>query len=44
MLEITEIKVEKKKELLPQNWLSLPNNMGPNKYFSGHNLKNIGSK
>ena len=27
------------KKLLPRFWLSVANNMGTNKYFSGHNLK-----
>ena len=31
-------------KLLPQLQLSLPNNMDPNKYFSGYNLKNAGRK
>ena len=30
--------------LQPQFWLSFPSDMGPNKYFSGHNLKNTGRK
>ena len=42
ILEIPEIKAEKK--LLPQFWLSHLNNLGPNKYFSVHYLKNIGRK
>ena len=31
-------------KLFPQFWLSLPNNVGPDKYLSGHNLKNMGKK
>ena len=29
---------------LPQLWLSLPDNMDPDRYFSGYDLKNAGRK
>ena len=44
-LEITNIKMESETILiLLQIHLSLPNNIKPNEYFSGFNLKNIERK
>ena len=31
-------------KLLPKLWVSLSNNMDPDKYFSAYNLKNAGRK
>ena len=44
ILEITEIKIGEENKLSAQLGLNLLNNMDLNKYFSGHNLKNIGRK
>ena len=43
ILEIANPKMGENK-LLPQHCLSLPDNMDPDRYFSGYNLKNAGSK
>ena len=42
-VKVAEIRDQSREEnkLLLQFWLSLPNNTSPNKYFSGHNLKQI---
>ena len=38
------MKIEKRKNYCLNFWLSYPSNMGPGKYFSSHNLKNMGKK
>ena len=46
MFQVSEIRGQSGEEnkLFLQFWLSLPNNISPNKYFSGRNLNKIGKK